>query len=158
MSRGVGIQDYKFNTPVVVKVRRLQENIRENNGTYRGKEGPRRSLREGQDRTEGRMNAKLRWPTLGSFKSLRSGLGGPMGKGGSTTGPLCSSSHSVKGQGLQTRLRQGNPWELGAREQNPWTFLNGSPEQNLLTEAKVTTFREGHSHIGKRQGLTLQVV
>ena len=76
-------------------------------------------------------------PTLASFM-VKSGLVGPEGsREGQQTTTSGLSNPRTKGQGLSGEAKEGNRKELGEGGKQPRKILKGSPEHNLLVEARV---------------------
>ena len=95
---------------------------------------------------------KLLQPTLSSFLSLKSGLKGSGGKRAREPSPSSEPSQQVTGKGPQAGPTTGNLQMFGEGEGRPRVVLKGSPEHNLLHEAKVLVIGESYSQGQDREG------
>ena len=90
---------------------------------------------------------KMIQPTLTSFMSVRSGLKGPQDKEGGQSKPSNPFKTQAQGQGLPEEANTDSLGEFGEGGGRPWVTLPGSPEHNLLSEARV-----GNPGVGHRPG------
>ena len=92
---------------------------------------------------------------LASFISLKSGLEGPQGKEGGGNESSSPFSSKATGQGLPGVAEEGNLEKFGDIGCRPWVLIPGSPEHNLLVEARGVTpggsCRPGRDEAGLRQ-------
>ena len=123
-------KDCNPNTPVREKVKRIQEQL----SKAEEKEG------KGQRYVSGRPTGKKKvmlQPTLASFM-VKSGLVGPEGsREGKQTPTSGLSNPRAIGQGLSGEAKEGSLKVLGEGRKQPRKILKGSPEHNLLVEARV---------------------
>ena len=89
---------------------------------------------------------------MSSFLSLKSGLKGSGGKRAREPSPSSEPSQQVTGKGPQAGPTTGNLQMFGEGEGRPRVVLKGSPEHNLLHEAKVLVIGESYSQGQDREG------
>ena len=95
---------------------------------------------QGKGAKEGRKEGPtgkrdLKQPTLSSFLSIKGRLKGPDCQRKPEEGTSGATSQGEIGKGPLLGSKEGRQQELGEGRERPRSFIKGSPEHNLLTEA-----------------------
>ena len=132
--------DCQPSTPVTEKVRRWNLKTSDNKEGTRSKPGKKQ---EGSGR---KKEDKMIQPTLSSFMSLRSGL---VGAGDKARPKLESSpgegSPAPTGKGLEQGPNEGSQLLFGEGERRLAYVSEGSPEHQLMKEARLIRKKGDHS-------------